>query len=266
MLKRIIVGVIAALILAALIWLHGWVIAGAVVIASLLVQYEMIKTIKESGTQPVSFVLYAFTALLLPVYYFGGLPAVFVVQMFAVALIFVAGVLFRRYNYESIFSSVFTLYYPQLFFVFLYMIIFIGDAELSRLMLMVAFACSVMTDTFAYFTGTFLGKTKLCPHISPKKTVEGALGGLIGGILGVLVVAILFDRGRVHLIEYTMFTAVLSALAQVGDLSASVVKRRYGVKDFGSILPGHGGMLDRLDSTLFILPVVYMFYKLYLNL
>lgn len=89
---------------------------------------------------------------------------------------------------------------------------------------------------------------------------------MLGGILGVLIIALLMDNGRVHLVEYAVFAVLLSILAQIGDLAASVVKRRYNVKDFGSILPGHGGFLDRLDSTLFILPIVYMFYKLYLNL
>ena len=220
---------------------------------------------KAGGIKTVRIVLYAFAAAIMPVYIFADLAGVFILQMFSVALIFVTGVIFDAFNYESIFSSVFTIYYPQLFFVFLYMIVCMEDVELSRLILVVAFSASVLTDTFAYFIGRSMGKTKLCPRISPKKTVEGALGGLVGGIIGVLAAALFLDHGRVHLIEYAIFAVVLSALAQVGDLSASVVKRRYGVKDFGSILPGHGGLMDRIDSVLFILPVVYMFYKVYLG-
>jgi len=266
MATRIITGVVGTALLAALIYFHGYVIAIALVLVSVIVQYEMIKTFKTAGIKPVSPVLYAFTLLVYPVYTFlGGLDAVFMLQMIMVTLIFVAGVVFKGYNYESIFSSVFSLYYPQLFFVFFYMIIGIEDVELSRLIIIVAFACSCCTDIAAYFVGSFMGKQKLCPRISPKKTVEGAIGGLLGGVVGVLVAAIFFDNGRVHLIEYAMFALVISAMSQIGDLTASVVKRRYNVKDFGSILPGHGGLLDRLDSTLFILPLVYMFYKIYLG-
>ena len=267
MVKRIIVGIVLIAVLLALVWLHGIYLQAAIVLVALAIQYEMIKTIKTSGVKPVSVVLYAFTLLILPVYRFmGGLPGVFVLQMFAIILIFVTAILFDNYyNFESIFSSVFTLYYPQLFFVFFYMIITMEDIELSRLILLMAFATAAMTDIFAYFIGSFCGRKQLCPNISPKKTVEGALGGLAGGVVGSMLVAILLDNGRVHLVEYAILAVVLSALAQIGDLAASVVKRRYGVKDFGSVLPGHGGFLDRLDSTLFILPIIYMFYKLYLG-
>ncbi|MBQ9942283.1 MAG: CDP-archaeol synthase [Christensenellaceae bacterium] len=266
MLKRTIVGAGLLAVLLALVWLHGIYLQVAVVLMALGTQYEMIKTLKTGGIKPVSVVLYAFTLLVLPVYRFlGGLSGVFVLQMFAVILLFVAGIIFDAFNFESIVSSVFTLYYPQLFFVFLYMIILLPDVELSRLIILMAFATAACTDVFAYFIGSLFGKKKLCPNISPKKTVEGALGGLVGGIVGSMIVAILFDNGRVHLVEYAILALVLSALAQIGDLAASVVKRRYGVKDFGSIFPGHGGLLDRFDSMLFIMPIIYMFYKLYLH-
>lgn len=270
--KRIITGIILAGLFALFLWLHGWYIVGLFVVLALGIQYEMIKTIKSNNIKPVSAILYVFTALLMPVYYFYGLAGVFIWQMVSVVLIFVAGIVFKTYNFESIFSSVFCLYYPQLFFVFLYIIFFLKtpdgviDVSLSRLIILVAFACSCGTDIFAYIFGSLFGKTPLCPHISPKKTVEGSLGGLVGGILCVQIVALIFDQGRVHLIEYAIFAFLLSVLAQIGDLAASMIKRRFNVKDFGSIFPGHGGILDRLDSTLFILPIVYMFYKFYLNL
>lgn len=266
MAKRIIVALIAAAALIAVISLHGYVILGAVFIVSLIVQLEMNKTIRAGGGgKPIAPILYASMALLLPAYYFYGIEGVFFLQVAAISVLFIVGIVFRCYTYESIFHSVFSLYYPQVFFVFLYMIVLLSDVALSRLILLVTFAASIATDSCAYFVGYFLGKRKLCPEISPKKTVEGAIGGLIGGVLGVLIMALLFDNGRIHLIEYAILGVVLSALAQFGDLAASVVKRRFGVKDFGSIMPGHGGLLDRLDSTLFILPVAYLFFKLCLG-
>ena len=264
--KRIVVGVIAAAILIVLIILHGWYIRAAVIIVSLAVQYEMIKTVKAGGSKPVSPVLYAFTALLFPAYYFYGLDGVFILQMIAVALIFIAGVIFDVFDFDSIFTSIFTMYYPQLFFVFLYMIICMEDVGLSRVILVVSFVASVLTDTFAYFVGRACGKKKLCPRISPNKTVEGAIGGLVGGVVGVVAAVLVLGETRVPMIVYIFLAVLLSAMAQVGDLSASVVKRRYGIKDFGSILPGHGGLLDRLDSVLFILPISYLFYTLYLHI
>ncbi len=271
MVKKTIVGVIIAGLLILIIMLGKWYIAGATWLVSILVQYEMIKTIKKAEIKPVTPVLIGFAVLAGPVYYFGALmgteqlEAIFVFQMIAVSLIFVSGIVFKHYNFESIFSSIFTLYYPQLFFVFFYMIIFNGDDELARLMLLVAFAAAAMSDTCAYFVGSFMGKTKLCPRISPNKTVEGAVGGILGGIIGVVAVALLLDQGRMRIVDYVLLAVILSIFAQIGDLAASMVKRRYGVKDFGSIMPGHGGFFDRVDSTLFTLPIVYMFFRINLN-
>lgn len=104
------------------------------------------------------------------------------------------------------------------------------------------------TDTFAYFSGMLLGKRKLCPNISPKKTVAGAVGGTVFGTLaGVIVFAVVCKAPLWGLIALP-----LSVISQLGDLAASVIKRRFGVKDYGKIFPGHGGVLDRFDS---IIPV-----------
>ena len=119
-------------------------------------------------------------------------------------------------------------------------------------------------DTGAYFAGRFLGKHKLYPAVSPKKTWEGAFGGLAGSLLGVILVkAIRAD----HLHPLTWVDVVLltipgAALAQMGDLVESLVKRATGVKDSGAILPGHGGILDRIDAVLFFAPWVYVYLTL----
>lgn len=111
------------------------------------------------------------------------------------------------------------------------------------------------TDIFAYFTGVTLGKHKLCPKISPKKTIEGALGGIMGS----MVLCGLFS----WVVMKTGIAAGLllgfsgSIVAQLGDLTASIFKRHMGIKDFGNLIPGHGGILDRFDSILFTAPMVY---------
>lgn len=260
MAKRVLVGVIAAVVLVALIWLHRPAILFASVIVALIVQYEIIKTIKSSGVQPMEILLYAFSILLLPACYYGGITWAFTLQMGTVAMIFIAAIIFPVYNYESVFSSIFMVYYPQLFFVFLYLIVTEESVTLSRMILMVSFAASVMTDSCAYFVGKFLGKTPLCPRISPNKTVEGAIGGLVGGMLGVIIIALIFDQSWLNVLQYVILALILSALAQFGDLAASLIKRRYGVKDFGSIIPSHGGMLDRVDSALFTMPFAYIYF------
>lgn len=115
--------------------------------------------------------------------------------------------------------------------------------------LIAAFGC----DIAALFTGMFFGKHKLNERISPKKTVEGAIGGWLFGFIASFVFAYFFDffGGSVYFMLYTSLT--LPIVAQIGDLSFSLIKRNYGVKDFGSIIPGHGGILDRIDSLLLCL-------------
>ena len=108
-----------------------------------------------------------------------------------------------------------------------------------------------MTDTFAHFFGTKLGKIKLCPKISPNKTVEGALGGTFFGTFIGVVYFLTFIKVDAHIIAIVLISLFLSIMAQFGDLFFSSVKRKYGVKDYGNIMPGHGGVLDRVDSLLF---------------
>jgi len=127
-------------------------------------------------------------------------------------------------------------------------------------------------DAGAYFVGSRFGKRKLAPLISPKKTVEGLYGGLVCAVLGNVVISLVFtflDRNHllggysgagfnINYLYVALVSPVLALAGVLGDLSASVVKRRFGVKDFGSIMPGHGGVLDRFDSVLFTAPLVYL--------
>ena len=180
----------------------------------------------------------------------------------------------KCYSLNDMFATVFIGIYPlSLFMLFLP----VNHSEAGLLGIMLVIAVPVMTDTMAYFTGMALGKRKLCPQISPKKTVAGAVGGVIGGIIGALIVFFLFDfssamsvfpnAGSMELIPgnlygslglYIALGIVGGVLSELGDLAASWIKRKAGIKDFGKIFPGHGGIMDRLDSILFMLPLVYL--------
>ena len=118
-----------------------------------------------------------------------------------------------------------------------------------------------------------VGGKKLCPNISPKKTISGAIGGIIGGILGAFLIFVLFDwtnaiSERHYLTDdlwlslalYLVIGYLGAFVCEVGDLAASWIKRKAGIKDFGKIFPGHGGLMDRLDSILFMLPLVYLLF------
>ena len=116
----------------------------------------------------------------------------------------------------------------------------------------IPFICSWVSDMFAYFVGRLFGKHKLIPEISPKKTVEGSIGGIVFAVLAMLlygfIVDSFFDAITVNYIVLGLMGFVLSIISQIGDLIASSLKREYGIKDYGNLLPGHGGIADRFDS------------------
>ena len=121
---------------------------------------------------------------------------------------------------------------------------------------------SVITDIAAYFVGKGCGKHKLAPIISPKKTVEGSIGGTVFAVAILTLVAFILNVTRILQVNYGMliiYLVLASIVGQFGDLAMSSIKRIVGVKDYGNLLPGHGGILDRFDSLLFVLPFTYLF-------
>lgn len=139
-------------------------------------------------------------------------------------------------------------------------IILVRNMEDGQLLIWLVLIGAFVTDTAALFGGKFFGRHKLCPKLSPKKTVEGSISGIIGSIVGTLVFCLVgmlfFDK------EPNYSWAVLvgfgaSVISQLGDLSASCIKRQFGIKDYGKLFPGHGGVMDRFDSLLFVAPFVY---------
>ncbi len=132
--------------------------------------------------------------------------------------------------------------------------IIIVTGGIYYLLLALNFSC--VCDMGAYFVGVSMGKTKLCPEISPKKTVEGALGGIISSVIVSLVITLCFGYFN-KILPTLLITIPLCAVGMIGDLFASVIKRKVGIKDYGNLIPGHGGILDRVDSILFISPVIF---------
>lgn len=135
------------------------------------------------------------------------------------------------------------------------------------LILFILFA-ACMTDVCAYFVGSALGKHKLCPKISPKKTVEGAIGGVIGCVIGHVGLYAVYDNfvfeDPVHnYFPIIVASIITSIIGMCGDLTASLIKRNYGIKDFGKLIPGHGGIMDRFDSILFVAVAFYAVFNIF---
>lgn len=148
-------------------------------------------------------------------------------------------------------------------------IVLIRNYHYGLFFVWLAFICAWGCDTGAYFTGVAIGKHKLIPDLSPKKTIEGAVGGIvvatmIGAAYGFFVESYFNLEGVNTVLLCTVTGAVGSILAQIGDLAASAMKRYTGIKDFGNLIPGHGGVLDRFDSVLLTAPVVYYLMLFYI--
>lgn len=121
------------------------------------------------------------------------------------------------------------------------------------------YVASWVCDTFAYMVGMAIGKHKLCPRLSPKKSIEGAIGGIAGAVLGGFLFDLLLLRDAMPgvTIGVLIVCAVGAIVSQTGDLAASAIKRNHEIKDYGNLIPGHGGILDRFDSVIFTAPMIY---------
>ncbi len=167
----------------------------------------------------------------------------------------------KSIDFNSIAKTVFiSIVYPLSFSC----LIFIRDSHQKEgiFYILLAFIAAWISDTGAYFTGYFFGKRKLCPEISPKKTVEGAIGGVISAIIGFLALSLIFssiyDKVVINYPAVIVLAPIASIVGMVGDLTASVIKRENNKKDYGAIMPGHGGVMDRFDSVIFVLPMIYL--------
>lgn len=199
-----------------------------------------------------------------PVFLLGesGLFGVFVAAT-VVLLLYMAVVIIEhgKRSYKDILSSGFMTLYIT---VSMWCIIF-TKAFFEIEMMLLIFICAWTTDTFAYFSGRLFGKHKLIPNVSPNKTVEGAIGGVIGAIVCCLIYLFIlyklpttdFIVNIWHWVSYFIAVGLVGGIcSQIGDLIASSIKRDEDIKDFGWIFPGHGGFMDRFDSVMFISPVI----------
>ncbi len=231
----------------------------AVLVISLIGMYELYKAV--SGRIK----LVHFAGFLLECVYINGLLAesIPLSDMRVIACLFMMLILFMMVVFNKTINiidgaiTVFGFFYVG---IMLSLICYIRDFSLMFAWLPFIFAFG--SDTGAYFIGSKFGKHKLAPELSPKKSVEGAVGGivssmLISGIYGA-VCSMFFSLAYEFIISFVIMGAIGSVLGQIGDLAASSIKRYVGIKDFGNFMPGHGGVLDRFDSVLFTLPLVYV--------
>lgn len=262
MLKRVLVGLLAGGVLFVLLCLGKWALLVLVAIAACISHYEMMRVMQKIGFKPLFWPGFVYTVAIVPVFTFSGSDGLWAATAFLVMLTLALRVFsLKRSTYDA-FASLASLLYPMPLFIFFILALFLPD-PMGYTIMIIGIVQAIMTDVFSYFVGVTLGKHKLSPEISPNKTIEGSIGGIVGGTLTSIV---LFFVQSSWYAAYPLWVfislGVLCAVAgPIGDLVASAIKRQVGIKDFGNIFPGHGGMLDRADSILFTIPVVYAFFR-----
>ena len=255
---RVITGVVAVCILIPVLLLSEYIIfplaIGVVTVISL---YEMFKCIGMDKKLFLTVPMYLFAAAapILIRYNVFGNNAAFALFAFICAAFYLI-YLFTNIVWSHgkvVFSEAITLFTMSVYIIaamcFIVYVRFYG--EVGKYLYLLIFLGSWMTDIFAYFTGFLFGKHKLIEDVSPKKTIEGSIGGILFSAASFVVFGIIVNKISnldANLIFLAISGVILSIVAQIGDLIMSVIKRHYKIKDFGKIFPGHGGMLDRFDS------------------
>lgn len=257
---RIISGLIMAPLLVVL-YFGGWLLWAAAFLIAIMGTKEFCNAWETIDVKPSRSLCYVMTALLfltavpMELGREGAMQLSQELMMFwvfaAVALSFIYGwKIEERGTFDAVVTAATIVYIPF----FTYHMVLIDRTAFPKLVWIVVIA-AFGQDICAYFTGYFLGRHKMAPNLSPKKTVEGAVGGLLGSSVFAGLFGLAFMKEMAGLCF--LLGLVGGAAGMAGDLTASMFKRKLGIKDYGTLIPGHGGIMDRFDSIIFVAPVIY---------
>ena len=278
MLKRIITSIVAtAVFIPFLIFSNTWFFPAAIAICSFLGCYEMLSCIGKNKNAffaiPVSLIAAACPLAVRYCYvneiaFSEFLKLAICLALIAALYVFAIAVFDNKKTQVTDAALIYMscLYITAAFSAIIYLHDYI---QLGNMIYLLTFICAWTTDIFAYFTGRFLGRHKLIESVSPKKTVEGAIGGIVFCVIAMLVFGLVVENIAGEFEANYLVLAIsgifISVVSQIGDLVMSVIKRHYGIKDYGKIFPGHGGILDRFDSVLAV-SIMLAFICSYFNL
>lgn len=243
----------------------GYLLAGVLLFLSLIAYRELMLACKLTGTgkkfSGLELTGYAgITIYYLLMVFTGERMFLFLAAvMILTAFMFIYVFSFPKFRAEQIMSSFFNLVYAPVMLSFIYLVRSLPYGEYTVWMI---FISSWICDTCAYAVGILIGKHKMTPRLSPKKSIEGAIGGIAGSAIvvalyGYFVVEPVIQEQSITWI-FIVISAVGAVISQIGDLAASAIKRNYEIKDYGKLIPGHGGVMDRFDSVIFTAPMIYL--------
>ena len=260
---RLISGIVLVIIALATIISGSWILFFTLLAVSLIGMRELYRVMKVSDEHVTVLELVGYLGAVL--YYiamkadFGnyGTMAI-IISMILILFVYVFG--YPKYHAEQVMAAFFGVVYVAVMLSFIYLTRSLPD---GKFLVWLIFLCSWGCDTCAYCVGMLIGKHKMAPVLSPKKSIEGAVGGVAGAaLLGVIYAAA--TQGKMA--EYALICAVGALISMVGDLAASAIKRNQNIKDYGKLIPGHGGILDRFDSVIITAPVIYYLAKMILGI
>lgn len=252
---RVASGAVGLVILLSVLFFGGPALGIGLLIVSVIALKEFYSALKKLGRNPLDLAGFLAAVLLLASFYYRMEIAELIISALILLLLSTTVLSNKHDIIDAAVTLTGVIYIPF----FLYHILLMDGKPIMMVVFLIAFG----TDTFAYMIGSKFGKKRLCPEISPKKSVEGAFGGVIGSILVTMIYGAFYGIGPLW--SLGILALVGSVLSQLGDLTASRIKRLTGIKDFGSIMPGHGGMLDRFDSVIFTAPLVFYYMQYFLR-
>ena len=275
--KRIVSGAAVAVLAAAAILIGGTFLAAVLLIVSCIAYRELCRaTGVHGGGRMGALELIGYIGIL--IYYLliwqgfgaGGIPEserfLFILMLFVgILMLLMAAYVFSfpKYRCEQVMAAFFCMIYAPVMLSFIYLT---ESMRYGVYIVWMIFISSWVCDTCAYFTGMAFGRHKMAPVLSPKKTVEGAVGGVAGSaIAGALFSLLLVERvipDQTVTWAFAAIGGIGAVISQIGDLAASAIKRNHEIKDYGTCIPGHGGIMDRFDSVIFTAPIIYFMAQL----
>ena len=260
--ERVLSGIVLVIIALASIFPGGIILATTLFVISIIGFLELTKAcgvrVKEKISRLEIAGVIAIVGYYLDIYIMKSTIHFMLVAILLLIVLMVAYVfLFPKYNANQVMSTYFSFVYAPVMLSFVFLT---RELENGIYFVWMIFISSWISDTCAYFAGVLAGKHKLVPVLSPKKTIEGSVGGIVGAAIVGAVFGLymdkLFDTSQ-YMLMLAIVGGVGSVISQVGDLAASAVKRNHEIKDYGKLIPGHGGIMDRFDSVIFTAPIIY---------
>lgn len=278
--KRLITGSLIFVVFVGIILLTlkvHWVFLDVfVLILGIMAAYEVCNALSQRFPRPflwlvLATVVIGYSAFIIAqtVVKIGGATAFYCVMLIVCIVAIIRTLCSKTVSTNNVVFTMFTMIYPVSMLMYVMSINHLPEPLRANVLLLL-FVVAPLTDTFAFFVGSLVKGKKLCPKISPNKTISGAIGGLVGGTLGGLILYFISstavgaffgmgELGKVSVVHFLCMGLLCSLATQCGDLFASYIKRLVGIKDYSNLLPGHGGIMDRIDGLIFGGVAVYLY-------